>query len=136
MRKLGALLGATAFTFTFAATSPAAEVLGTIVSNDPSGRSVVIRTDDGRTVTVRTDETTRIEQGDAVVATTTLVHGVPVRVVTSDAVAGGTVVAPLATRILVAPSDPDAVMEEDDTDVDIDTDDDDDDVDIDTDDDD
>jgi hypothetical protein len=133
MRKRAILGALAAIPFAaFAAAGQAAEVMGTIVSNDPTGRTVVVRTADGQTLSIRTDEATRIEQGDALVETTTLMRGVPVQIVTTDVVTGETSVAPLATRILVVPSKPSVMEDDDDTDVDIDTDDED--VDIDTDD--
>jgi hypothetical protein len=132
MRKR-AILGVLA-AFGLATASPAAEITGTVVSNDPTGRTVVVRTSDGQTLTVRTDQATRVQQGEAVVESTTLTQGVPVRIVTTE-VTGEAVADPLATRILVVPSEPAVMEDDDDTDVDIDTDDDDDDdVDIDTDD--
>lgn len=126
MRRIATFLAA----ITLAATSQAAEITGTVVSNDPTGGTVVVRTNDGQTVTIRTDATTRVQQGDAVVETTTLLQGVPVQVVTTDVVTGEAAVAPVASRILLVPSAP-AAMEDD-----VDTDDDDVDVDVDTDDDD
>jgi hypothetical protein len=141
MRKSATLAGAAAFLL--AVTGQAAEVTGTVISNDPSGRTVVVRTADGQTLTIRTDDTTRIQQGDAVVESTTLMRGVPVQIVTQDVVTGETddsegsrsTVVPHATRILLVPAAPAQMADDDDVDVDVDTDDDDD-VDVDTDDDD
>lgn len=133
MRKIATFAGAAAFLLC-SATGRAAEITGTVVSNDPTGRTVVVRTADGQTLTVRTDETTRIQQGDAVVETTTLMRGAPVQIVTTDVVTGETTVVPHATRILLVPVAPAQMEDDDDTDVDIDTDDDDD-VDVDVDDD-
>ena len=119
---------ASAATLLLAAPVSAAEIVGTVVSNDPTEGALVVLGDDGRSTTVRTSETTRIEQDGTVVKTTTLVEGTPVRIVTTDLDTGDMTVTPTASRIVVVPA---SVQHDDEGgDVDID-DDDDDDLDID-----
>lgn len=117
------LLLASAMALLLAPSSQAAEILGTIVSSDAGADTFVVRTQDGRIMTIRTGETTRIQRGDSVVETTTLIQGTPVQIVTTDVVTGETAVVPTATRIVLVPAAP----AEDDDDVDIDIGDDDDD---------
>lgn len=116
------LVISSALALLLAAPSQAAEIIGTVVTNDPTDETIVLRLADGRSMTIRTSETTQIQKGNAVVKTTTLMQGTPVQVVTQDAVTGETVVTPTATRIVVVPAAP--AEEDDDVDVDIDTDDD------------
>lgn len=122
MRTIATLMGGVAVLL-LATASQAAEVTGTVISNDPTGGTVLVRTTDGQTLTVRTDETTRVQKGDAVVESTTLMRGQPVQIVTVDVPTGQatTTVAPVATRILLVPAAP-SVVEDKKTDVDIDTD--------------
>jgi hypothetical protein len=117
--------------------SNAADVVGTIVSTDPSAQTVVVKTADGRDVVYRTVETTRIQQGGATVDLGSLPPGSRVQI-TSTATppppAGSTtIVYPVASGIVVAPTaapKPSVAApkaDDDDVDVDIDTDTDDDD---------
>lgn len=117
------LLLASAMALLLAPSSQAAEILGTIVSSDAGADTFVVRTQDGRIMTIRTGETTRIQRGDSVVETTTLIQGTPVQIVTTDVVTGETAVVPTATRIVLVPAAP---AEDDDVDIDIGDDDDDD----------
>jgi len=93
-----------------AAPGRAAEIVGTVVSNDPTEGALVVLGDDGRSTTVRTSEVTRIEKDGTVVTNTTLVEGTPVRVMTTDLETGDVSVTPIASRIVVLPG---AVLRDD-----------------------
>ena len=101
-----------------AAPSGAAEIVGTVVSSDPDGRTVVVETPDGESLTIQTSETTRIERGDARAEAATLTRGTLVQVHTAEAAAAE----PTATRIEIVPAQVDDEAD-DDVDVDIDEDD-------------
>jgi hypothetical protein len=106
VRRFLVLLAGTVTATLLATAAPAAEVIGTIVSADPSADMVVIKTPDGQQVGFRTVETTRILQGDSVVELKTLQPGTQVQILSEPATPTqtGTVMVPLANRIIVAPS--------------------------------
>jgi hypothetical protein len=86
-----------------------AEVVGTIVSTDPAANTVVVQSEDGKQTIYRTSRTTRIEQGGDTIELRTLQPGTQVQIVAEPApgpVVTGTVVHPVASGIIVAPTAP------------------------------
>ena len=132
------LFAATAILISLAAVAQSAEVVGTVVSTDPTASTVVVKTPDGSDVVYRTVETTRIQQGDATVELKNVQPGSRVQIIATPPppqVAGETtVVYPVASGIVIGPAThPKATpkaADDDDTDIDVDIDDDDDDDDV------
>jgi hypothetical protein len=136
-----ALFAATLGTILLAAAGQSAEVVGTIVSTDPTANTVIVSTPDGRQVVYRTVETTRIQQGDTTVELKSLQPGSRVQITTTPApqqpvpgettvvypVASGIVIAPTEPPKVSAPPHPDVPKSDIDVDIDRDVDDDDDD---------
>jgi hypothetical protein len=132
-----AFFAATLGAILLAAVAQSAEVVGTIVSTDPVANTVVVKTPDGRDVVYRTVETTRIRQGDTTVELKSVQPGSRVEIVTMPApqpAAGETtIVYPVASGIVIAPTEPPKVSApphpspkaDDDEDIDIDIDEDD-----------
>jgi hypothetical protein len=85
-----------------------AEIVGTLVSTDPTANTIVVKTPDGRQMVYRTSETTTIRQGDTAVQLSNVQPGTRVQIVT-DAPAtppatAGQVVHPIASGIIVTPT--------------------------------
>ena len=110
MLRAIALFAATLGTILLAAAGQSAEIVGTIVSTDPTTSTVVVSTPDGRQVVYRTVETTKIVQGDTAVELKSLQPGSRVQITTTPApqpVPGETtVVYPVASGIVIAPTEP------------------------------
>jgi len=87
----------------------AAEVVGTVVSTDPTASTVIVRTSDGRETIYHTTHTTRIEEGAGVVTLSDVDPGSQVRVLVDPTAATPdtateVVVVPLQNGIVVAPT--------------------------------
>lgn len=114
MPRTSTLISVTLGAVLWAATAVAAEVVGTIVSTDPTQRTVVVTTPDGQRVVYQTVETTRVQQGDAIVELKNLQPGSRVQIITdptppvSAPVPGTgqpTIVYPVASGIVIAPTE-------------------------------
>jgi hypothetical protein len=93
----------------FLAAKGQSEVIGTVVSTDPVGNTIMVRAPDGTQTLYRTLDTTRIEQGGSVVQLRTIQPGTQVQIVAEPApptTTTGTVVYPVASGIVVAPTTP------------------------------
>lgn len=103
MKRIPTLFFATALSV-FVAAAGQAEIVGTVVSTDPTANTVVVTTPDGRQMVYRTMETTTIRQGDTAVQLQNLQPGAKVQIITQPAppaATGTTVVHPVASGIIV-----------------------------------
>lgn len=108
MKRIPALVAGALAAFAIHATA-SAETVGTIVSTDPTANTIVVRSADGTQTIYRTAETTKIQQDGSVVQLRTLQPGSQVQIVAEPAPAPtvtGTVVYPVASGIIVAPTTP------------------------------
>jgi hypothetical protein len=85
-----------------------AQVVGTVVSTDPTTSTIVVKTPDGRQTVYRTTETTTIRQGETTVQLGNVQTGTKVQILSEPAAApsasaGQTTVHPVASGIIITP---------------------------------
>jgi len=109
MKRFSALYAAALATLV-AGAGHAVIIYGTLISADPDASTIVVRTPEGEQTIYRVVKTTRIAQGDKVVALGNLTPGTQVQVIASPpapAALGATeIVVPVADGIVVAPTSP------------------------------
>ena len=108
-RRFVALLAGALVIGPVAGFAHAAEVVGTVVSTDPTASTVVVRTSDGKETIYRTTSATRIEQGSDVVTLSDVDPGSQVHVIVDSSAATPdtameVVVVPVQNGIVVAPT--------------------------------